>query len=101
MNDLYKIWLGTIIQASLTPIVILSAAIMLSGCFWNTKPDPCIPITKEVYKYPEFTMPLRPQLQEIPTVASDGLAVRIMESNMNDLMNYTEQLETTLNKFKK
>jgi len=78
--------------------IIIFCTMILTGC---ASLDTCVPVEKEVYKYPEFSMPQRPTLQDPPAIASEGLVIRIMETNMTDLMNYAEQLENTLNSVRK
>lgn len=77
---------------------ILFLTLLLCGC---ATLDTCVPVTKEVYKYPEFSTPIRPLMQIPDSDTVDGVVIRQMESNMLDLMKYAEQLEVTLKSIKK
>jgi hypothetical protein len=54
-----------------------------------------------VYEKPKFDMPARPDLNPVSEEMSDGQAVRVVQHNMLDLMNYSKQMEAILLKISK
>lgn len=81
--------------------LIITFALVLGGCSWPTKSDPCIPEYKIIWKAPEFTMPDRPILRSETQSTNDGDAVRNVELDFIDITDYATQLENILYEIKK